>query len=129
MESLSLKRAKEKDRADGLAFKHNEFLLPENIIYLDGNSLGPLTKNASKRVKEVTEEEWGVGLIRSWNDSGWVDLPKKVGAKIAPLLGAQAKNVIMADSTSVNLFKVLSCLLYTSPSPRDLSTSRMPSSA
>ena len=71
----------EKDKTDGLAPKRSEFLLPEDIIYLDGNSLGPVTKNATKRIKEATEQEWGVGLIRSWNDSGWADLPKKVGQK------------------------------------------------
>ena len=122
MKRLSLEQAKEKDRADGLALKRNEFLLPENIIYLDGNSLGPLAKNANKRVKEVTELEWGVGLIRSWNDSGWVDLPKKVGAKIAPLLGGQAENVIMADSTSVNLFKVLSVACSINPNRKKIIT-------
>ncbi len=115
MKSLSFDQAKEKDRADGLASKRREFLLPENIIYLDGNSLGPLTKTAARRVKEVTNEEWGIGLIRSWNDSGWVNLPKQVGEKIAPLLGVKAKNVIMADSTSVNLFKVLSVACSINP--------------
>ncbi len=122
MKSLSFERAKEKDRADGLASKRGEFLLPENIIYLDGNSLGPVTKNATKRIKEVTEKEWGVGLIRSWNDSGWVDLPKKVGSKIAPLLGVQAENVIMADSTSVNLFKVLSVACAAHPCRKTIIT-------
>jgi len=122
MKSLSFDQAKEKDRADGLASKRREFLLPENIIYLDGNSLGPLTKTAARRVKEVTNEEWGIGLIRSWNDSGWVNLPKQVGEKIAPLLGVKAKNVIMADSTSVNLFKVLSVACSINPSRKRIIT-------
>ena len=122
MKSLSLTQAKEKDKTDRLASKRSAFLLPEGIIYLDGNSLGPLTKNATKRIKEVTEQEWGVGLVRSWNDSGWVDLPKKVGAKIAPLLGVQARNVIMTDSTSVNLFKVLSAACSINPSRKRIIT-------
>lgn len=122
MKSLSFDQAKEKDRADKLALKRSEFLLPDNIIYLDGNSLGPLTKIAARRIKEVTEDEWGVGIVRSWNNSGWVDLPKKVGAKIAPLLGVQAKNVIMADSTSVNLFKVLSVACSINPSRKKIIT-------
>ena len=108
MKKLSFERAEEKDKADSLGPKRHEFLIPENIVYLDGNSLGPLTKHANKRVEEATKEEWGIGLIRSWNDSGWVNLPKKVGAKIAPLLGVRSENVIMSDSTSINLFKVLS---------------------
>ena len=70
MKSLSFDQAKEKDRADKLALKRSEFLLPDNIIYLDGNSLGPLTKIAARRIKEVTEDEWGVGIVRSWNNSG-----------------------------------------------------------
>tara|TARA_Y100000589_G_scaffold326576_1_gene366589 strand:+ start:410 stop:1657 length:1248 start_codon:yes stop_codon:yes gene_type:complete len=122
MKSLSFNQAKEKDKTDGLASKRSAFLLPEDIIYLDGNSLGPVTKNATKRIKEVTEQEWGVGLVRSWNESGWVDLPKKVGAKIAPLLGVQARNVIMADSTSVNLFKVLSAVCSINPSRKRIIT-------
>ena len=122
MKNLSFDQAKEKDKADRLASKRSEFLLPEKIIYLDGNSLGPVTKNATKRIKEVTEQEWGVGLIRSWNDSGWTDLPKKVGAKIAPLLGSQSENVIMTDSTSVNLFKVLSVACSINPSRKKIVT-------
>jgi kynureninase len=77
------------------------------VIYLDGNSLGPLPKGAAARVAQVVTEEWGDGLIRSWNSAGWIELPQRIGDKIAQLIGAQASEVIVADSTSVNLFKVL----------------------
>ncbi|MGB0465867.1 MAG: kynureninase, partial [Candidatus Puniceispirillaceae bacterium] len=104
-----------RDATDRLADKRAEFLLPNGVIYLDGNSLGPLTRAASKAVQATLHSEWGTGLIRSWNDADWINLPETVGAKIAPLIGASPKNVIMADSTSVNLFKVLSaaCAIQT----------------
>lgn len=96
------------DEEDELAWVRDEFTLPEGIVYLDGNSLGPLPRRAVERVRAVTEEEWGRGLIRSWNDHGWIDLPRTVAAALAPLLGASADEVAVADSTSVNLFKLLS---------------------
>jgi kynureninase len=81
------------------------------VIYLDGNSLGALPRATPARVRELVEREWGEGLIRSWNDADWIDYPRRVGAKIARLTGAQADEVICADSTSVNLFKVLAAAL------------------
>ena len=115
MDILSLGYAQARDATDRLADKRAEFLLPDGVIYLDGNSLGPLTRAASKAVQATLHSEWGTGLIRSWNDADWINLPETVGAKIAPLIGASPKNVIMADSTSVNLFKVLSaaCAIQT----------------
>lgn len=115
MDILSLGYAQARDATDRLADKRAEFLLPDGVIYLDGNSLGPLTHAASKAVQATLHSEWGTGLIRSWNDADWINLPETVGAKIAPLIGASPKNVIMADSTSVNLFKVLSaaCAIQT----------------
>ncbi|MBJ3777934.1 kynureninase [Acuticoccus mangrovi] len=98
------------DAADPLAHHRAAFDLPD-VIYLDGNSLGPLTRAARERVATVVGEEWGEGLIRSWNTAGWVDLPTRVAAKIAPLIGAAPRDVIVTDSTSVNLFKVLSAAL------------------
>lgn len=99
------------DAADPLARHREAFVLPEGVIYLDGNSLGPLTKRARERVAEAVEAEWGEGLIRAWNTAGWIDLPHKVAAKIAPLIGARAEDVVVTDSTSVNLFKVLNAAL------------------
>ena len=101
-----------RDAADPLAAHRRAFSLPEGVIYLDGNSLGALPLSTSARVREVIEREWGEGLIRSWNTARWTDLPRRVGAKIARLIGAQAHEVICADSTSINLFKVLAAALH-----------------
>ncbi|MEF2279262.1 kynureninase [Deinococcus sp. YIM 134068] len=100
------------DTRDPLASKRAEFLLPGGVIYLDGNSLGVLPARVPARVEKVVREEWGVDLIRSWNKHGWIDLPARVGARIARLIGADADEVVAADSTSVNLFKVLSAALH-----------------
>ena len=103
------------DEADPLAPFRQEFELPENVIYLDGNSLGPLPRIARERVATCVTEEWGKGLIRSWNDAGWIDLPTRVGGKIGTLIGAEPESVVAADSTSVNLFKCLSAALALRP--------------
>ena len=81
------------------------------MIYLDGNSLGALPKATSERVRQVVEGEWGEGLIRSWNDADWIEAPARVGAKLAGLVGARPHEVVVADSTSVNLFKLLHAAL------------------
>lgn len=94
------------DASDPLAAKRAEFKLPEDVIYLDGNSLGALTHAASRRVQEVMAEEWGVDLIKSWNIHGWIDQPATLGRRIARLLGAPPEDVLVCDSTSVNLFKI-----------------------
>ena len=96
--------------------------MPRAIIYLDGNSLGVLPKAAIDRVRDVVETEWGVGLIRSWTAAGWIDLSQRIGDKIARLVGARAGEIIVADSTSVNLFKALSAAVALNPGrPRILS--------
>ncbi len=100
------------DAADPLAHFRDEFVLPEGVIYLDGNSLGALPKRTAQRVAQAVQEEWGSGLIRSWNSAGWMDAPQRIGDKIAQLVGANAGEVIVADSTSVNLYKVLSAALH-----------------
>ena len=99
------------DAADPLAPLREQFELPAGVIYLDGNSLGVLPRTTAARVQQVVTEEWGVGLIRSWNSAHWMDLPARIGDKIARLIGAGAGEVVTADSTSVNLFKVLSAAL------------------
>lgn len=101
----------ELDRHDPLAAMRDEFTLPDGVIYLDGNSLGPLPRAASARVREMVDVEWGDGLIRSWNAAGWIDKPRTLGTRIAPLVGAQPDEVVVCDSTSINLFKVLSAAL------------------
>ena len=101
-----------RDATDPLAAHRESFALPPGVIYLDGNSLGPLPRATADRVDEVVEREWGEGLIRSWNAAGWIDAPRRVGAKIARLIGAHDDEVICADSTSINLFKVLAAALH-----------------
>jgi len=103
------------DAADLLAPFRDRFVLPDGLVYLDGNSLGALPKAAAARVAEVVAYEWGEGLVRSWNDAGWIDLPRRVGDKIARLVGAGEGEVVCADSTSVNVFKVLSAALALRP--------------
>ena len=99
------------DAADPLAPLRDQFSLPPGVIYLDGNSLGVLPRATAARVQQVVTEEWGQGLIRSWNSAGWITLPQRVGDKIAQLVGVGAGELVVADSTSVNLFKVLSAAL------------------
>ncbi len=95
------------DASDPIAHLRDRFVMPEGEIYLDGNSLGCLPKSVAPRLVQAVAQEWGTGLIRSWNDAGWYLAPQRVGAKIAALIGAAADEVIVTDSTSVNLFKVL----------------------
>lgn len=99
------------DAADPLAPLREQFALPAGVIYLDGNSLGVLPRTTAARVAQVVTEEWGTGLIRSWNSAGWITLPQRVGDKVARLVGARPGELVVADSTSVNLFKVLSAAL------------------
>ncbi len=87
------------------------FDLPPGLVYLDGNSLGPLPRGARARLSREVECEWGEKLIRGWNESGWMDLPATVGDKIAPLVGAASGTVVASDSTSVNLHKALTAAL------------------
>ena len=99
------------DAADPLAPLRDQFTIPEGLIYLDGNSLGVMPKATAARVQQVVTQEWGVGLIGSWNSAGWMELAPRIGDKIARLIGAGAGECVAADSTSVNLFKVLSAAL------------------
>ncbi len=104
------------DRADHLGALRDEFALPEGVIYLDGNSLGARPRAAAARAAEVVGTEWGDGLIRSWNSAGWWELPRRLGDKLAPLIGAGPGEVVVTDTTSSNLFKVLAAALRTQAS-------------
>jgi len=104
---MTLDDCKRLDAQDPLAALRDQFLLPEGVIYLDGNSLGVLPKSAPARIAEVVAKEWGEGLIRSWNSAGWFDLPQRLGDKVARLIGAAPGEVVCTDSTSINLYKVL----------------------
>ena len=101
----------ERDRSDPLATFRDRFQLPEGVIYLDGNSLGPPSVNIGTRIGALLADEWGSDLIASWNRHGWFRLPERVGTRLAPLLGAGGDEVIATDSVSVNLFKLLAALL------------------
>jgi kynureninase len=107
MFALSRADAAAMDDADPLAPVRDEFVLPEGVVYLDGNSLGALPRRAKERVRDVVAGEWGEGLVTSWNEAGWIDLPARVAAAIAGLVGAAPSEVAVADSTSVNVFKLL----------------------
>lgn len=100
------------DTQDPLRQLRQQFTLPEGVIYLDGNSLGVLPNTAAARVAQAVTQEWGQGLIRSWNNAGWFDLPQRLGDKIAQLIGAKPGEVVATDSTSINLYKVLSAALH-----------------
>ncbi len=116
----TLAEARALDAADPLRRFRDRFVLPEGVIYLDGNSLGALPKAAIARQSAMVEEEWGSELIRSWNTRGWIEAPKRVGAKIAALIGARPNEVIVADSTSVNLFKLIVSAAALAPGRRQL---------
>jgi kynureninase len=107
-----------RDATDPLAWCRDAFLLPDGVVYLDGNSLGALPKRTPERLAHVAQREWGDGLIRSWNAAGWIDLPRAVGDKIARLIGAEPGEVVVTDSTSVNLFKLLAAALAMRPERR-----------
>ena len=108
---IDLAHCQRLDAADPLAPLRARFELPDGVIYLDGNSLGALPRGVPERVAEVVRAEWGRDLIQSWNQAGWFALPRRVGDRIAPLIGAGPGEVVAADTTSVNLFKALSAAL------------------
>jgi kynureninase len=105
----------ELDRLDPLAHKRDQFALPTGRVYLDGNSLGALPRTVGTRVQEAVQQQWGADLIESWTQHDWINLPTRVGERIAPLLGAASGQVICTDSISVNLFKLLTMALQLRP--------------
>jgi kynureninase len=108
------------DASDPLRDCRARFDLPPNVVYLDGNSLGALPSMTRERIAHVVAQEWGVGLIRSWNDCDWIRAPRRVGDKIAGLIGAAPGEVIVADSTSANLFKLIGAALAARPGRREV---------
>lgn len=97
----------EADKNDVLASFRDRFSLPEGIIYLDGNSLGPLPLGAAERAAEVINNEWAQGLIRSWNTAGWFEMPSRLGDKLSKLIGGNDGETVVTDTTSLNLFKAI----------------------
>ena len=106
------------DRSDPLAGCRSAFALPEGKVYLDGNSLGALPHVVATRVEHVVRSQWGEDLIASWNTNNWIDMPRTVGDKLAPIVGAAPGQVVCCDSISVNLFKLLATALQLNPSRR-----------
>ena len=103
------------DARDPLAALREEFVLREGEIYLDGNSLGPVSKGVRRRVNEVIDHEWGQGLIRSWNAAGWMDEPLALGDRLAPLIGAREGEVLVADTLTFLLAKIIGGALDLTP--------------
>lgn len=103
------------DAQDPLRDLRHEFHIPQGVVYLDGNSLGAAPRKTLDRVTEVISREWGNGLVRSWSSCDWIGAPQRIGAKIGRLLGAQAHEVVVTDSTSVNLFKLIVAALQARP--------------
>jgi len=110
------------DAADPLAFARERFALPEGVIYLDGNSLGALPAATAGRLREVTERQWGADLIASWNVHGWIDWPARIAAKLAPVVGSKPSELLIADSTSVCLFKLLAAAVRARPGRKTILT-------
>jgi len=116
--------AAELDARDPLADARDHFVLPEGVIYLDGNSLGARQKGIVERLTNVVEQQWGNGLIRSWNEADWYDLPLRTGDRIAPLIGAVAGDVVVGDSTTISLFRVVAAALALRPDRHVIVTER-----
>lgn len=116
---MTLVEARARDAADPLRAFRDRFALPDGIVYLDGNSLGPPPRAAAGALADMVGRQWGERLIRSWNE-GWIDAPQRIGDKIAMLIGAQPGEVIVCDSTSVNLFKLVVAALRLDPSRRTI---------
>jgi len=99
------------DQNDPLSSFKAKFDLPQNVLYMDGNSLGVLPKNALERANHVISQEWGRDLIKSWNTAGWFELPLRLGNKLGQLIGAKENETVITDSTSINIFKALAAAL------------------
>ena len=121
---MTLDEAQQRDAADPIGFARERFKLPEGIIYLDGNSLGALPAGAPAALAHTAERQWGDDLIASWNKHEWIDWPTRIAARLAPIVGAKPCELLIADSTSVSLFKRLSAAVRTRPGRRTILTQR-----
>ena len=122
--TISLEQSRALDAADPLREMRERFILPDGIVYLDGNSLGALPKATSPHLFDVVESQWGEDLITSWNKHGWIEWPQRIAAKLAPIVGAQPNELLIADSTSVCLFKLLAAAAAARPGRRTVLTQR-----
>jgi kynureninase len=96
-----------RDTVDPLSTFRDRFVLPEGIIYLDGNSLGPMPRTAAGILNRTIEREWGEDLIKSWNSAGWFDMPARLGDRVGALIGAAPGQTLVCDTTSINLYKAV----------------------
>ena len=119
---MTLDEAQQLDSVDPLAFARERFSLPKDVIYLDGNSLGALPNAAPAALAQTAELQWGEDLIASWNKHEWIDWPKKIAAKVAPIVGARPGELLIADSTSVCLFKLLAAAVGARPDLKTILT-------
>ncbi|HEX6742448.1 MAG TPA: kynureninase [Sphingomicrobium sp.] len=121
---MTLDEAQALDAADPLAFARQRFRIADGVIYLDGNSLGALPIETAARLAETIERQWGPDLIASWNRHGWIDWPARIAARLAPIVGAKPSELLIADSTSVCLFKLLAAAARARPRRRTILTQR-----
>jgi len=98
--------------------RKDAFILPDGVIYLDGNSLGPMPKGVGARVQAMLSEEWGEMLIRGWNGAGWMDQPSRVGHQVARIIGAAEGSVVMGDTLSLKVFQALAAAVKMVPERR-----------
>jgi kynureninase len=118
---VTLDEAQQLDASDPLAFARAQFQVPEGVIYLDGNSLGALPKAAPDALAQ-TQRQWAEDLIGSWNKHGWIDWPTRIAAKLSPIVGAKPSELLIADSTTVCLFKLLAAAVRARPDRRKIIT-------
>jgi len=121
---VTLEKAQQLDAADALAFARERFRLPQEAIYLDGNSLGALPVAALDALSDTASNQWGTDLIASWNKHGWIDWPTRIGARLAPIVGAKPSELLIADSTSVCLFKVVAAAVRARPGRKTILTQK-----
>lgn len=121
---MNSEESRQLDASDKLAFARDRFRLPERIIYLDGNSLGALPAATSRALAETVERQWGDDLIASWNKHEWIDWPTRVAQRLTSIVGARASELLIADSTSVCLFKLLAAAVTARPGRRTILTQK-----
>ena len=119
---MTVEEAQQRDAADPIAFARERFRLPEGVIYLDGNSLGALPKAAPAALANTAERQWGDDLIASWNKHDWIDWPTRIAGKLAPIVGARRYELLIAESTSVSLFKLLAAAVRVRPDRKTILT-------
>jgi kynureninase len=121
-ETIDFDACQAMDREDPLASMRDRFAVDDGVVYLDGNSLGRLPQDTPRRVSELVENEWGNGLIRSWLDAHWMESPQRVGDKIARMLGAEHDEVLVTDTTSVDIFKLVTAVMHARPQRKTILT-------